>query len=1006
VELRSRVPTSTIVEVPRGARALVVSDLLLPEKLTDASASACAAIAAALETAQGPGVFVIAGNLFDPAATTDLGRLAARAFEAHDRLRNAVVAFCAQPGRSGYVLPGWRDAELTEPAARQQLGALGLEVVHSLELRLETASGIRSVVVEAARPDVGCEQVVPSAEWLVGEELLEDPAAAPRFLASRFRYRRLRRTLWIAPLTAVLAVVLTKVGFFVTGIDQLTVRSKVAHKILHHVVLWSWSTRIAVTLAVIVAAELVVAASAAVLSIRRYPREMRTRPRNNDPFGSLVTTGSGPVLDRARELLEHGAVGYVVGGSMRAALAPMLDGFCATPGATSEVVREFPGRFGFPSAFLARRSAGLLELEAGTDAHARLLVGDEALTGATLLERVASRNRRVDTLSALRVTLAASWPVGERWPRDPDVMERQRRQRTVRRLAGGALVLGGLANIAVAVHPPLRSHLHEVLRVLPVGVAQSASALVALTGVALIMLARGVRRGQHRAWSVAVFVLAVSVVAHVGRGASVIGTLVSLAVLAFLWLRRADFRGQSDSGSLAASLPYLVLTCAVAVAGSVIGIEATNVKSKALPGFSTVVLACIQRLVGVTAIALPDRTDDFVSPALVAVGLSVALIALYLVTRPVVDRRLSGRHTTAERRAAELRARDLVRRHGLGTLDYFALRDDKQWFFHRDTLVAYAVYGGVCLVSPDPVGPLEEREEAFGAFRAFADEHGWTIGILGAGESWLPVYASAAMRYLYLGDEAVVDVQRFSLQGGKMKGLRQACTRLERHGYTVEFLDPATIDPARVRALVELMALNRRGDDERGFSMVLGRLFHSKDTGLLLTVVSGPDGAPAAMCQFVPTPALRGYSLDLMRRDPGEHPNGLLDFTLCKTIEYLASRGGSGLSLNFAAFRSILDGERGEGVTTRAERWALKRLSGIMPIETLWRFNAKYEPDWLPRYLVYPAAESFVPVVAATLRAESITELPVIGRFFANDPANRPGTVVPESLMSGRRGAP
>ncbi|HUD69729.1 MAG TPA: hypothetical protein VMQ40_05790, partial [Acidimicrobiales bacterium] len=89
-----------------------------------------------------------------------------------------------------------------------------------------------------------------------------------------------------------------------------------------------------------------------------------------------------------------------------------------------------------------------------------------------------------------------------------------------------------------------------------------------------------------------------------------------------------------------------------------------------------------------------------------------------------------------------------------------------------------------------------------------------------------------------------------------------------------------------------------------------------------------------------------------------------------------------------------------EGITTRAERWALKRLSGIMPIETLWRFNAKFFPGWLPRYLVYPAAESFVPVVVSTLRAESITELPMIGRFFTNDPSNRPGTVVPASLLT------
>ncbi len=139
-----------------------------------------------------------------------------------------------------------------------------------------------------------------------------------------------------------------------------------------------------------------------------------------------------------------------------------------------------------------------------------------------------------------------------------------------------------------------------------------------------------------------------------------------------------------------------------------------------------------------------------------------------------------------------------MRRHGRGTLDYFALRDDKQFFFFRDSLVAYAVYGGVALISPDPIGPEAERTEVFSAFRAYAEARGWTIGVMGAGAEWLPIYHAAGLHYLYLGDEAIVDCPTFSLEGGKMKGLRQACTRLARHGYTVEFLDPAASNPARV----------------------------------------------------------------------------------------------------------------------------------------------------------------------------------------------------------------
>ena len=233
-----------------------------------------------------------------------------------------------------------------------------------------------------------------------------------------------------------------------------------------------------------------------------------------------------------------------------------------------------------------------------------------------------------------------------------------------------------------------------------------------------------------------------------------------------------------------------------------------------------------------------------------------------------------------------------------------------------------------------------------------------------------------------------------------MKGLRQANTRVARNGYTAEFLDPSKIDPSRIPALVELMEMLRRGEQERGFSMMLGRLFNPRDTGLLLTVVCDPQGHPVAMCHFVPSPAINGYSLDIMRRDPGEHPNGLLDFCLCQTFEYLKANGATGVSLNFAAFRSILDGERGEGIATKIERWGLKRMSSILPIETLWRFNEKYHPAWQARYLVYAAPEQFLPTAAAALRAESLTEIPIVGRLFGSDPSSRPTVVVAPELLS------
>ena len=207
-------------------------------------------------------------------------------------------------------------------------------------------------------------------------------------------------------------------------------------------------------------------------------------------------------------------------------------------------------------------------------------------------------------------------------------------------------------------------------------------------------------------------------------------------------------------------------------------------------------LTSVDRMVGISHLSLPGRLNNFFAPAMVTASIGLALALMVVVFRPVVQHRHAGAVAGADDSDGGLaRARAIVARHGAGTLDYFALRPDKQFFFSGNTVVAHAVYGGVCLVSPDPIGPTAERDEAWRAFRRYVDEHGWTLGGLGAGEEWLPIYRATGMHDLYVGDEAVVRVGRFGLEGGRFKGLRQAVNRIAKHGYRISFHDPSTWIP-------------------------------------------------------------------------------------------------------------------------------------------------------------------------------------------------------------------
>jgi lysylphosphatidylglycerol synthetase-like protein (DUF2156 family) len=1002
------------VDVALGRRVEVIGDLLLPHEPSASSSAVSRDITRRLEDWQGPGILILCGRLVAQECPEGSAR---QALDNHPELTAALGAFAGRPESSVIVVtaPASRDNELV--SALQRCGA---RVVDAVDLHCETGSGPRTVLVRAGsmRPGANPIEATPGEDrpWLAGIERLDDPLESRRFVTSRLLYRRLRRYLWAPPLVLAAIALLLRIEWIVNGLGHLF-RSPRQQDALQRAYNASWFSRFMATVVIAVILLAVLAVVVAVTSRgiwRALGGESLPAPwaRERSAAGPIahaqLEIDGEDALDATRRAVENGAAGVIAGGAVAAELTHLDVGFFACPGATSEVVHEHRGRFGLPPTFLHHRQESTIEIETGAELHVRLILATADLPTTTMGERLVTADSVIKGRSKaaeVHAELVAGWPTGASWPPAPEVAADRVRVRRIRRLAAVSLFVAGAIDLLSAVTAPLRTHLHLIAQYLPVALVQAAGALVAIAGIGMIMLSRGILRGQRRSWIVAVLLLTASLALHVVHAADVITLLVCAAVLVLLIVQRDLFRAVTEPATLVGAFAILAIGGLMATVGGFIGVEvAGNVHHHPLPGWPSVLAGSAERLVGVQWVKFPPTIDRFASRSLLAVGISLIVVALYFLTRPVVDRSLSSGRVPAGRRAAELRARDIVRRHGTGTLDYFALRDDKQWFFHRDSLVAYAVFGGVCLVSPDPIGPFSERAHVWDAFRRYVDRHGWGLGVMGAGEEWLPTYQASGMRFIYIGDEAVVNPQVFSLEGGKMKGLRQAVNRVARYGYTVRFLDPSHLDPHDAARMAELMAKSRRGEQERGFSMMLGRLFDPRDADLLLTLVEGPDGEPVAMCQFVPSPAIGGYSLDLMRRDPGEHPNGLLDFALCSTIAHLKERGMRGLSLNFAAMRSILEGDSGDGVTQRVERWAIRRLSGVLQIETLWRFNAKYEPHWLPRYIVWDSAEQFVPVAVQIMRAESLTEMPVIGRLLTTGGAKRAGPMVPDEVVAAMEG--
>ena len=249
--------------------------------------------------------------------------------------------------------------------------------------------------------------------------------------------------------------------------------------------------------------------------------------------------------------------------------------------------------------------------------------------------------------------------------------------------------------------------------------------------------------------------------------------------------------------------------------------------------------------------------------------------------------------------------------------------------------------------------PIDALPHLVQTVSSFAKRHGLSVAALGASEQLLPLWRDAGFRAFYIGDEAVVDTEVFSLEGRRIRKVRQSVARLERAGFSVEVADLQALSNSDVGELEAVSERWRAGTPERGFTMAMDSLRSDGHDDGLVVVARDEEGRARAFLHFVPVYGRSAMSLSAMRRDRST-PNGLTEFLVARSIELLGTQGIEEVSLNFAAFARFL-----HCPCNRAER-LLGHLMGLLDshfqIESLYRFNVKFSPRWEPRYLVFERA--------------------------------------------------
>jgi lysyl-tRNA synthetase class 2 len=543
------------------------------------------------------------------------------------------------------------------------------------------------------------------------------------------------------------------------------------------------------------------------------------------------------------------------------------------------------------------------------------------------------------------------------------------------RVAGAVCLTVGVLDVAAAVTPQLWRRVHLLTDILPGSISQATVALLLAVGVGFMLLGGGLARRKRRAWQLAIVLLAASVVLHVFGEAPHPGlATISLAMLVLLVVFQREFYAAGDPYTRWSALRYLVVLLPLSLLLGLLVAYAFRGRFTHRVGFWSSLQYVAAGLLGIPTPLdqQPGFRPDVVYYSLLTLGLVTAGTTLFLLLR-------APRPLPLLTAADQDQMRHLLLRHGeRDSLGYFSLRRDKSvvWSATGKACIAYRVTSGVMLASGDPLGDPEAWPGAIAQFVAEAKRHAWVPAVAAASETGAEVWVrEAGLDALEFGDEAIVEAADFSLDGRAMRNVRQMVNRVARAGYGCELRRLRDIPPDELEGLRRSVAEWRVGDTERGYSMALGRFGDPVDAGCVVATAS-QGGRVRALISFVPW-GDHGLSLDLMRRDHESDP-GVNELLIARTLQCAHDLGVQRVSLNFAVFRAALArGERiGAGPGTRAWRRVLLIASRWAQIESLYRFNAKFQPIWEPRFILYPDVGDLPRVAVAYLEAEAFISYP------------------------------
>jgi phosphatidylglycerol lysyltransferase len=517
----------------------------------------------------------------------------------------------------------------------------------------------------------------------------------------------------------------------------------------------------------------------------------------------------------------------------------------------------------------------------------------------------------------------------------------------------------GMINVFSAIVPALHDRLVIIEEIFPLEIRAGTRLATAFAGFVLLQLASGIWRQKRVAWYLTLTILVVSFVGHLVKGLDVEEATFSLILILAMIIFRKRFYARSDQ----ITIKKAVWVVASAVLFTFIyGTLGFFILDRHFSVSFNLPLAAIEtsRMFSIFANtgAIPTtRFGKYFYDSIYAIGISTMTYALLAILAPVLI------HSVTPKSDHE-RAEMIIKAYGKTVLARFNLFDDKHYFFSKGgTLFCYVQVRRTCAVLGDPIGPKKDIFVAIQEFQNFCKHNDWLVCFYQTLPDNLEAYQKEGLKYFKIGQEANVDLQSFTLEGSDMKPLRNIVSKMERSGYTCQLSEPP--HSAALLDALELISsewLKEHKSKEMKYSLGWFDRDYLNTTPII--TLFDVEKNPVAFVNLVDEYQKHGMAVDLMRHKT-DRPSGTMDYLFVTMLKQAQIWQYKTFNLGLSGLVGV--GESADDpVIERAMHFIYSNVSTTYNFRGLHNFKQKFNPDWSPRYLVYPDITS-LPTIALAL---------------------------------------